>query len=37
MEYFELELRTAGLYGLFGEGEACAAAEQLRRERIYLK
>ena len=36
-EYFELELRTAGLYGLFGEGEACAAAEQLRRERIYLK
>ena len=36
-DYFELELRAAGLYGLFGEGPVCAAAEQLRRERIYLK
>ena len=35
-DYFELELRAAGLYGLFGEGPVCAA-EQLRRERIYLK
>ena len=36
-DYFKLELRAAGLYGLFGEGPVCAAAEQLRRERIYLK
>ena len=36
-DYFELELRAAGFYGLFGEGPVCAAAEQLRRERIYLK
>ena len=36
-DYFELELRAAGLYGLFGEDPVCAAAEQLRRERIYLK
>ena len=36
-KYFELELRAAGLYGLFGEGAVCTAAEQLRRERIHLK
>ena len=35
--YFELELRAAGLYGLFGEGPLCAPPSQLRHERIYVR
>ena len=36
-DYFELELRAAGLYGLFGEGAVCAPPSRLRDERIYVR
>ena len=36
-DYFKLELRAAGLYGLFGEGAVCAPPSRLRDERIYVR
>ena len=36
-DYFALELRAAGLYGLFGEGAVCAPPSRLRDERIYVR
>ena len=36
-DYFELELRAAGLYGLSGEGAVCAPSSRLRDERIYVR
>ena len=36
-DYFALEQRAAGLYGLFCEGETLLPPMQLRKERIWLK
>ena len=36
-DYFALELRAAGLYGLFGEGAVWAPPSRLRDERIYVR
>ena len=36
-KYFELELRAAGLYGLFGEGDVFSPPSRLRDERIYVR
>ena len=35
-DYFVLELRAAGLYGLFSAGDVFSPPSQLREERIYL-
>ena len=36
-DYFTLELRAAGLYGLFGAGDVFSPPSRLREERIYLR
>ena len=36
-DYFALELRAAGLYGLFGAGDVFSPPSQLREERIYVR
>ena len=36
-DYFALELRAAGLYGLFGAGAVFSPPSRLRDERIYVR